>query len=74
MSSTFLVRLRVGEILMDAKGVARLYPSRARARGIALLVGAVLVVFGLMLAASRALQLYLVQTLDGFVEWVRSLA
>ena len=30
MSSTFLVRLRVGEILMDAKGVARLYPSRAR--------------------------------------------
>ena len=74
MSSTFLVRLRVGEILMDAKGVARLYPSRARPRDIALLVGAVLVAFGLMLAASPALRLYLVQTLDGFVEWVRSIA
>ena len=25
MSSTFLVRLRVGEILVDAKGVSRIY-------------------------------------------------
>jgi uncharacterized membrane-anchored protein len=27
MSSTFLVRLRVGSILVDAKGISRLYPS-----------------------------------------------
>jgi uncharacterized membrane-anchored protein len=74
MSSTFLVRLRVGEILMDAKGVARLYPRRARPRDVVLLVGAVLAAFGLMLAASPALRLYLVQTLDGLVEWVRSIA
>jgi uncharacterized membrane-anchored protein len=74
MSSTFLVRLRVGEILMDAKGVARLYPSRARARDVVLLVGAVLAVLGLMLAVSPALRLYLDQTLDGLLEWVRSLA
>jgi len=74
MSSTFLVRLRVGEILMDAKGVARLYPRRARPRDVMLLVGAVLVAFGLMLTASPALRLYLVQTLDGLVEWVRSIA
>lgn len=73
MSSTFLVRLRVGEILMDAKGVARLYPSRARTRDVVLLVGAVLAAFGLMLAASPALRLYLVQTIDGLVEWVRSI-
>jgi uncharacterized membrane-anchored protein len=73
MSSTFLVRLRVGEILMDAKGVARLYPRRARPRDIVLLVGSVLVVLGLMLAASPALRLYLDQTLDGLVEWVRSI-
>ncbi len=73
MSSTFLVRLRVGEILMDAKGVARLYPSRARSRDVVLLVGAVLVAFGLMFAASPALRLYLVQTLDRLVEWVRSI-
>jgi hypothetical protein len=38
MSSTFLTRLRIGEILVDAKGVSRLYrrspaaaPSPARA-------------------------------------------
>jgi uncharacterized membrane-anchored protein len=73
MSSTFLVRLRVGEILMDAKGVARLYPSRARTRDVVLLVGAVLAALGLMFAASPALRLYLVQTLDGLVEWVRSI-
>ena len=31
MSSTFLTRLRVGEILVDAKGVSRLYrPVRGR--------------------------------------------
>jgi uncharacterized membrane-anchored protein len=73
MSSTFLVRLRVGEILMDAKGVARLYPNGARARDVVLLVAAVLVSLGLMFAASPALRLYLDQTLDGLVEWVRSI-
>jgi uncharacterized membrane-anchored protein len=73
MSSTFLVRLRVGEILMDAKGVARIYPGRAKARDIVLLVSAVLIALGLMLAASPALRLYLVQTLDGIVDWIRSL-
>lgn len=73
MSSTFLVRLRVGEILMDAKGVARIYPSRVRPRDVLLLVGAVLAALGLMLAASRPLRLYLDQTLDGIVDWIRSL-
>jgi uncharacterized membrane-anchored protein len=73
MSSTFLVRLRVGEILMDAKGVARIYPGRAKPRDIVLLVGAVLAALGLMLAASRALRLFLYQTLDGIVDWIRSL-
>jgi uncharacterized membrane-anchored protein len=73
MSSTFLVRLRVGEILIDAKGVARLYPSRARTRDVALLVGAVLVALGLMFAASPALRLYLDQTFDELVDWVRSI-
>jgi len=73
MSSTFLVRLRVGEILMDAKGVARIYPGRAKPGDVVLLVGAVLVALGLMLAASDALRLYLHQTLDGIVDWIRSL-
>ena len=32
MSSTFLTRLRVGEILVDTKGVSRLYRPRRAAR------------------------------------------
>jgi uncharacterized membrane-anchored protein len=28
MSSTFLTRLRIGETLVDAKGVSHLYPPR----------------------------------------------
>jgi uncharacterized membrane-anchored protein len=72
MSSTFLVRLRVGEILVDAKGVARLYPSRARLRDLLLLVGAVLIAFGLMYAASPGLRLYVDQTLDDLFAWLGS--
>jgi len=50
MASTFLVRLRVGEILMDAKGVSRLYSGRVRGRDVALLVSAAL--FAMLVVAS----------------------
>ncbi|MGH9026594.1 MAG: putative cytokinetic ring protein SteA [Acidimicrobiia bacterium] len=43
MSSTFLTRLRLGPMLVDAKGVSRLYEARIRRRDIVLLVGAALV-------------------------------
>jgi uncharacterized membrane-anchored protein len=43
MSSTFLTRLRLGPVLVDAKGVSRLYEARIRRRDIVLLVGAALV-------------------------------
>src|SRR5207247_10383195 len=42
MASTFLVRLKVGPILVDAKGVNRLYQSRVRKMDMAFLVGAAL--------------------------------
>src|SRR5436305_553700 len=43
MSSTFLTRLRVGEILVDAKGVSRLYrPSAGRGPMIIVTLAAVL--------------------------------
>lgn len=45
MASTFLVRLKVGPILMDAKGVGRLYERRIRKRDLAILLGAVMVAF-----------------------------
>ena len=45
MASTFLVRLKVGPILMDAKGVSKLYERRVRKRDLALLFAAVMVPF-----------------------------
>jgi uncharacterized membrane-anchored protein len=42
MASTFLVRLKVGPILVDAKGVSRLYQSRVRKGDLAFLVAAAL--------------------------------
>jgi uncharacterized membrane-anchored protein len=43
MASTFLTRLRLGPMLVDAKGVSRLYEGRVRRRDLLLLVGAALV-------------------------------
>ncbi len=42
MASTFLVRMKVGPILVDAKGVSRLYRSRVRKRDLLLMVVAAL--------------------------------
>jgi uncharacterized membrane-anchored protein len=55
MSSTFLTRLRVGEILVDAKGVSRLYrPSAGRTPMIVLTLGA-LVTLIVVVATSPSL-------------------
>jgi len=40
MASTFLTRLRLGPVLVDAKGVNRLYQGRVRRLDVVLLVGA----------------------------------
>jgi uncharacterized membrane-anchored protein len=61
MSSTFLVRLRVGEILVDAKGVSRMYRGRIRARDIVLLVGAALFSMVAVVAVSQPLRLFFKQ-------------
>ena len=58
MASTFLVRLRVGEILMDAKGVSRLYPGSIRGRDALLLVGSALLAMAMVVAASEPLRLF----------------
>ena len=58
MASTFLIRLRVGEILVDAKGVSRLYRGRMRARDAVLLVGAALLAIAVVIAVSPPLRLY----------------
>ena len=40
MASTFLTRLRLGPLLVDAKGVNRLYETRLRRRDLGMLIGA----------------------------------
>jgi uncharacterized membrane-anchored protein len=45
MASTFLTRLRVGPVLVDAKGVSRLYENRIRKRDMTFFLVAVLVAF-----------------------------
>lgn len=69
MSSTFLVRLRVGEILMDAKGVSRVYAPRLRTRDATILVLGALVAMGLVIAVSPSLRLYVTLLLDELRQW-----
>lgn len=52
MASTFLVRLRVGPILVDAKGMSRLYRGRVRTRDLLLLVAVALVTIAIVIGFS----------------------
>lgn len=70
MASTFLVRLRVGEILMDAKGVSRLYPPRTRGRDIALLVGSALFAMLVVVLVSEPVRLFIRQLVELFRQFV----
>lgn len=55
MSSTFLTRLRIGEILVDAKGVSRLYRPSAGRGPLLVLIGAALAALIVIIAFSRNL-------------------
>lgn len=57
MASTFLTRLRVGPILVDAKGVSRLYRGRVRRLDLGLLIVAALLTMGIVVALSKPLRL-----------------
>jgi uncharacterized membrane-anchored protein len=58
MASTFLVRLKVGPILVDAKGVSRLYQSRVRTSDVILLVVAALFAMIVMVAVAQPLHVF----------------
>ncbi len=53
MASTFLVRMKVGSLLVDAKGVSRLYQSRVRKRDLIVLVLAAVVTLVLIALVSE---------------------
>ncbi|MEP6973598.1 MAG: putative cytokinetic ring protein SteA [Actinomycetota bacterium] len=71
MSSTFLVRLRVGEILVDAKGVSRIYGnSRLRVRDTFLLIGSALLTMLIVVAAiSPSARLFFDLAFEHVREW-----
>lgn len=70
MASTMLVRMKVGSILVDAKGVSRLYQGRVRKRDLLLLVAAALFAMAAIIYISEPIRL-LIRTnwvlLNGFV-------
>jgi uncharacterized membrane-anchored protein len=55
MSSTFLTRLRIGEVLVDAKGVSRLYNPGLTAGPLMLFLGAFLILATIVVLSSPAL-------------------
>ena len=59
MASTFLTQLRLGPIVVDAKGVSKLYQGRIRRRDIAMLVGSALLAVLVMVLVSESLQVFL---------------
>jgi uncharacterized membrane-anchored protein len=71
MSSTFLVRLRVGETLVDAKGVSRIYTGRGfRARDTILLVGSALFAMFVVVWFSPSLRLYWDLLVEQLRQWL----
>lgn len=58
MASTFLTRLRVGPILVDAKGVNRLYRTQVRKSDLVLLSAVAVATLAIAVALSEPLRLY----------------
>jgi uncharacterized membrane-anchored protein len=69
MASTFLTRLRLGPMLVDAKGVSRLYEGRVRRLDWVLLVGSAVVVMIIVAVVSEPIH----TLLDGFRLTLRDL-
>jgi uncharacterized membrane-anchored protein len=59
MASTFLTRLRLGPLLVDAKGVNRLYEARIRRRDLAMLIGAAVLAMLVVTIVSEPLHVFL---------------
>jgi uncharacterized membrane-anchored protein len=73
MSSTFLVRLRVGSILVDAKGISRLYPASPPKRLFLYLGSVAAVIICVLVMASTAIRATLDLWLLRLLHFFRSL-
>lgn len=78
MASTFLTQLRLGPVVVDAKGVSKLYQGRIRRRDIAMLVGSALLAVAVMVTVSEPLQVFLdgvrLQLRDLWYAWTDALS
>ena len=59
MASSFLTRLRLGPVVVDAKGVNRLYESRIRRRDLILLIASALLAVVVMAIASDSFRVFI---------------
>lgn len=59
MASTFLVRMKVGQILVDARGVSRLYKHQVRKRDLLMMVAAALVTILVLVSLTEPVRVVL---------------
>jgi uncharacterized membrane-anchored protein len=69
MASTMLVRMKVGPILVDAKGVRRLYQTSVRKGDMVLLVVSALVALLVVTAVSQPARVFLESLRDTIDLW-----
>ena len=72
MASTFVVRLKVGPKLVDAKGVNRLWRSTVRTRDMVILVGSAVIAMLVAGASSPSLRLLIRNAIDAAQDLMRS--
>ncbi len=73
MSSTFLVRLRVGSRLVDAKGLSKIYQQRVRSWHLIVMVIAALITISIVIAFSEPVRQFLTVLAMRFQVWILKL-
>lgn len=73
MASTFLVRLRVGSVLVDAKGLGKIYRQRVRGWHLALMVLAALITITIIIIFSEPVRQFLSLLAMRFQVWLMKL-
>jgi uncharacterized membrane-anchored protein len=73
MASTFLVRLRIGAVLVDAKGVSKLYGNRVKWWHLALMVLAALVTIFIIILFSEPVRQFFTVLAMRFQVWLMKL-
>jgi uncharacterized membrane-anchored protein len=73
MASTFLVRLRVGPTLVDAKGISQLYQTRLKAWHLVMMVIAAMLVIAIVIILSEPVRQFISVLAMRFQVWLMKL-